>query len=85
VAGSFASRFFARHPEVRARIAATGEFAAVRERLPTVDVDGQQYYVVGGDMLRDEDEIALDWAREHGLVTQEEVDRLHAEEERGNG
>jgi hypothetical protein len=82
VPDSFASRFFKRHPDVKARVMASPAFESWREGYKTVDVDGQPYSVVGGDMLRDPDEMALDWAREQGLVSQEQVDRLHAEEDR---
>lgn len=77
---SFATRFFTRHPEIKARVMASDEFAAWRDRFRTVTVDDKSYHVVGGDMLRDSDEMALDWARQHGLVSQEDVDRLHQEE-----
>jgi hypothetical protein len=81
VTESFATRFFARHPEIKARVMASEEFAAWRDRFRTVTVDEKSYHVVGGDMLRDSDEVALDWARQHGLVSQEDVDRLHHDEQ----
>jgi hypothetical protein len=51
------------NPEVRAAVAESEEFSAWKESLPTVDVDRVTYYVRGGDMLKDEDQIVLEWAR----------------------
>jgi len=51
------------NPEVRAAVTESEEFSAWKENLPTVDVDRVTYYVRGGDMLKDEDQIVLEWAR----------------------
>jgi len=51
------------NPEVRTAVSESEEFRAWKEELPTVDVDQVTYYVRGGDMLKDEDQIMLEWAR----------------------
>jgi hypothetical protein len=51
------------NPRVRAAVSESGEFRAWKQNLPTVDVDEVTYYVRGGDMLKDEDQIILEWAR----------------------
>jgi hypothetical protein len=51
------------NPEVRAAVSESEKFRAWKENLPTVDVDEVKYYVRGGDMLKDEDQIMLEWAR----------------------
>jgi hypothetical protein len=51
------------NPEVRTAVSESEEFRAWKEDLPTVDVDQVTYYVRGGDMLKDEDQIMLEWTR----------------------
>ena len=78
---SFATRFFRRRPELLGQILGSAEFAAWLGRHKTVVVDGTTYFVVGGDMLRDRDEMALTWARRSGAVSEEEIDRTQLEED----
>jgi hypothetical protein len=78
---SFATRFFRRRPKLLGRILGSAEFAAWLGRHKTVVVDGILYFVVGGDMLRDRDEMALVWARRSGAVGEEEIDRAQREED----
>jgi hypothetical protein len=56
------------HPEVRNTVLASEEFIAWRNRLPSVVVDGVKYYIRGGDMLKDEDQIVVEWARKTRLL-----------------
>jgi hypothetical protein len=86
---SFATRFLRAHPEVRERIAASDKFRSYRAGLEresdtgktkTVVIDGNQFFVVGGDMLKDEDELMLDWARTNGLVSEADIQAYQAEE-----
>lgn len=44
-------------------MAATPEYRTWRDNLPKLEVDGQEYWVVGGDQLRDADETMLEWLR----------------------
>ena len=41
-------------------------------------VDNETYFVVGGDQLRDRDELVLEWARRHQLVTENEINQFHS-------
>lgn len=50
-------------PQVRAVVSDSEEFRAWKENLPSVVVDQVEYYVRGGDMLKDEDQIVYEWAR----------------------
>lgn len=78
---TFASRFLARDPELRRRVESSPDFVAWRDRFKKVVIDGVEYCVVGGDMLRDADEMMLDWARQSGMVGQVEIDRMQREED----
>lgn len=48
---------------VCAAVSESEEFRVWKENLPTVEVDQVNYYVRGGDMLKDEDQIMIKWAR----------------------
>jgi hypothetical protein len=78
---SFATRFFRRRPELLDRVLGSAEFAAWLSRYKTVVVDGVTYFIVGGDTLRDHDEMALTWARQSGVVSEEEIGRAQLEED----
>lgn len=56
------------HPDVRARVLASGEFHAWKEAMPSVVVDDVRYYIRGGDMLRDLDQLVVEWAHGTGLL-----------------
>jgi hypothetical protein len=79
---SFAARFLQRRPELRAKVLASSDFQAWRSQFKTVVVDGVTYYVVGGDMLKDEDELILEWARRSGMVSEDAIIQQHREESR---
>ncbi|NEM06060.1 hypothetical protein [Geodermatophilus normandii] len=55
--------FLLRRPQLRAEVLASADFRAWREKLRTADVDETTYYVRGGDMLKDEDQIIVEWLR----------------------
>jgi hypothetical protein len=78
--GTFASRVLARHPELRKRALESDDFQKWLKSYATVDVDGTQFYVMGGDMLRDQDEMMLNWIRRQGLIDQKAIERLQSEE-----
>jgi hypothetical protein len=63
-----------RHPGLREFVSQSEQFAAWKRQLPSVFVDGVTYYVRGGDMLKDESQIMLEWVR-----------RFHAERLEGDG
>ncbi|SNS21039.1 hypothetical protein SAMN06893096_102518 [Geodermatophilus pulveris] len=57
------ARWLQRRPGLRADVLASAEFQQWRDRLRTVVVDGATYYVRGGDSLRDEDQVVVEWIR----------------------
>ncbi|MGH8907664.1 MAG: hypothetical protein ACRD0K_14355 [Egibacteraceae bacterium] len=72
---SFAARFLKNRPDIRNQVVNSQAFQGWRSGLGTVEVDGVKYYVIGGDMLLDEDEIILQWARRSGIVSQADIDQ----------
>lgn len=73
---SFAARFFAQHADLRERIQKDEAFRNWLSHFRTVNVDEETYFIVGGDQLRDEDELVLEWARRHQLVTEDEINKF---------
>jgi len=53
-----------RHPGVRELVAALPDFIAWRDALPVVKVDDEMFYVVGGDQLKDHDQVAVAWVNQ---------------------
>ncbi|MDV7088655.1 hypothetical protein [Rhodococcus opacus] len=52
-----------KHPTLRGHVSSLPEFNEWRRGLNTVTVDDITYYVRGGDMLKDEDQIMAEWIR----------------------
>ena len=50
-----------RNPGVREIVASLPEFLAWRHALPVVEIDGETFYVVGGDQLKDHDQVSVTW------------------------
>lgn len=76
------ARILSRFPEVRAKVLESPEFAAWLDGLTALDVDGETLYLRGGDMLRDQDQVIFEWARQSGLLTDAAISRaMTAEEE----
>lgn len=50
-----------RHPGARELVAALPDFIGWRDTLPVVEVDNEMLYVVGGDQLKDHDQIIVAW------------------------
>jgi len=50
-----------RHPGLRERIAAMSDFVAWHAGMPQVLVDGDLYHVLGGDQLKDHDQLMVAW------------------------
>lgn len=78
---TFAFRLFQRHPNLRNQVTSDPEFEGWKDQLKTVIVDQARYFVVGGDILKDEDELALDFARQSGLVSEDLLARERDVEE----
>ena len=51
------------HPQVKATVSALPEFQEWVRTLPQVVVDGVKYYIRGGDMLKDSDQVLWEWTR----------------------
>ena len=77
---SFATRALAELPDLRQQVSASTEFRGWLDGHKRLVVDGTRFYVVGGDMLKDEDEMILTWARQHNLIDPETFARLQAKE-----
>jgi hypothetical protein len=78
---SFAARFMKDRGELRERILANAEFGDWIGQFKQLEIDDERLYVVGGDMLKDRDELVLEWARRQKLVTQDEIDQYVWDEE----
>jgi hypothetical protein len=57
------SRLLDRHSGVRELVAALPDFLQWRGRLAIVVVDNETFDVVGGDMLKDDDQVIVEWTR----------------------
>jgi len=53
-----------RNPGVREHVASLPEFIAWRDALPVVEIDGETFYVVGGDQLKDYDQVSVAWVNQ---------------------
>jgi hypothetical protein len=60
-----ASQLLDRYPGMRDRVVAMPEFLQWRALMPTVVVDGELFYVVGGDQLKDHDQIVVAWLNQY--------------------
>jgi len=65
------SRILDRHAEVREAVLGAKDFHAWKDQLPSVVVDGVRYYIRGGDMLMDEDQLIFEWALQTKLLPEE--------------
>jgi hypothetical protein len=61
----FASRLLDAHPGIREHVRGLPAFAAWKDTLKTIEVDGECLFVIGGDQLKDDDEIIVEWVRLH--------------------
>jgi hypothetical protein len=55
-------------PEIREQVQSSPEFQDWKEELPTLDIDGERFYLPWGDVPMDADQIVYHWARSHGLL-----------------
>jgi hypothetical protein len=76
---TFAAFAFARLGDLRDRVRGSREFGRWLATHPVVDVDGERFYVTGGDRLSDEQEMQLTWARDRHEVDESTIQRLQAE------
>jgi hypothetical protein len=68
---TFESTVLDRYPGVRAAVSQSQDFQAWKATLPTVVVDDVMFYIRGGDMLKDEDQVIFEWAYNTGLLPKE--------------
>ena len=54
-----------RHPDVKETVCSLSDFQKWKKSLPEIEVDDVKYYIRGGDMLKDADEVIWEWARKH--------------------
>ena len=55
-------------PEIREQVVESSEFREWRDELPTLEIDGERFYLPWGDVPMDADQIVYHWARSHGLL-----------------
>lgn len=53
-----------KHPGARELVEALPDFVAWRDALPVVRVDDETFHVVGGDQLKDHDQVIVAWANQ---------------------
>jgi hypothetical protein len=68
-----------RHAGVREAVVGSKDFHAWKDQLPSVVVDGVRYYVRGGDMLVDEDQLIFEWALRTKLLPEENTGSYSSE------
>ena len=49
------------HPGLRERVAVLGDFTAWCAGMPQVLIDGELFHVLGGDQLKDRDQLMVAW------------------------
>ena len=64
-----------RYPRIRKVVSESIDFIVWRDSLPSVVVDNERFYIRGGDMLRDEDQIIFEWARRHDILPDSLIER----------
>ena len=68
---TYESTMLDRYPDMRDRARESQEYQEWRATLKPIDIDGVNFYVRDGDRLKDENQILFEWARQHGLLTDE--------------
>ena len=63
------------YPDIRRFVVESPAFAAWLCGLTALDVDGETLYLRGGDLLRDQDQVIFEWARQKGLLTDTAIAR----------
>jgi hypothetical protein len=70
---TFEATVLDRYPDLRVTVSQSPDFEAWKSTLPTVVVDDVTYFIRGGDMLKDEDQVVFEWAYSHGLLPKEVI------------
>jgi hypothetical protein len=77
---SFEAQVLDRNPRIRKAVSESTDFIVWRDSLRSVIVDEERFFIRGGDLLRDEDQIIFEWARKHGLLPDALIERNDAME-----
>jgi hypothetical protein len=72
---SYEANILDRFPDLRKAAQESAEYAAWRDGLPFIEIDGEILFIRGGDMLRDEDQIMFEWVRKQGWLPEELIDQ----------
>jgi hypothetical protein len=59
------ARLSRKHPGLKDAVCSLPEFQEWVQSLPTVVVDDFKYFLRGGDMLKDHDQVVWEWARKN--------------------
>ncbi|HEY9598973.1 MAG TPA: hypothetical protein V6C65_15920 [Allocoleopsis sp.] len=51
------------HPGIREFVESLSEYTQWRANLATVSIDAERFFVMGGDQLKDDDQILVEWIR----------------------
>jgi hypothetical protein len=71
---TFEGKVLQENPEVRQMVTESEAFQSWKQGLPSTVVDDVTYFVRGGDMLQDEDQIVFAFAHRSGLLTDELIE-----------
>ena len=77
---SRATRYLAKHPELRARVESDDEFQAWRGRLLPVVIDGIPFFFPEGDIQKEEADLIVDFAIRKGMLAFDDLERETAED-----
>ena len=76
---TFEGRVLDRNPDVRTAVMDSENFQTWKDQLQSVVVDSVTYYIRGGDMLKDLDQIIFEWARQSGLLSEDRISEKDSE------
>ena len=57
------ARLLAEYPGVREDVSSLPEFTRWLDALRVVEIDGEIFNVLGGDQLKDHDQVVVEWVR----------------------
>jgi hypothetical protein len=72
---SYEANILDRFPDLRKAALESGDFILWRDGLPSIDIDGENLFIRGGDMLKDEDQIIFEWVRKQGWLPEELINQ----------
>lgn len=72
---TYESRMLDKFEGIREQVLETEAFHKWKSQFPQVNIDDVNFYVQGGDMLRDEDQLIFEWAFTNGLLSEEDINQ----------